>query len=197
MSQTKCLSSERYEGIKQEIDYLLEECPGITYPIDPFEIAEKLHYYVVPYSHLSESSYEFAISVSNDAFSCVKKHQESGMLVYVIYYNDFCFSQERINWSIAHAIAHIYLGHHDMYADNTQEQEANFFAKYLLAPPALIHELHCRDYEDVAQKFNLSKQAAQYVYASYQVWLHKGPRNYQKLERKLIRNYLNNFNLKN
>lgn len=48
-------------------------------------------------------------------------------------------SHERINWTLAHEIGHIYLGHQ---ADGTKEEiEAHFFAAQLLMPEIVLYQL--------------------------------------------------------
>lgn len=185
--QTKSLlSNQRYEDIKQEVFNLLEECPNITYPINPQTVAQKMLYILRPYSSLELGDYIKATNISDDAFSRPEINPQTGMYEYVIYFNDYRDTPERIAWSIAHEIGHIYLGHHDLPEDKSQELEANFFAKYLMAPPPLIHTANCHNYKDIARQFNLSQQAARYAYKYYYSWLHKGPKDYTYKELKLI-----------
>ncbi|WP_182279631.1 hypothetical protein [Blautia intestinalis] len=46
------LANERYEEIKADIIDMFEECDVHTFPLNAFDIAETLHYNVVPYSSL-------------------------------------------------------------------------------------------------------------------------------------------------
>lgn len=112
MVRGKHLSNSRYEEIKREVCALLDECPGMCYPLRPAEIATLLGYIIIPYSKLYADSYNAAIAISDDAYSTVEE-DDTGMNRYVIYYNDYCTTTKRIDWSIAHEIGHIYLGHHD------------------------------------------------------------------------------------
>ena len=188
MARGKKLSYRRYEEIKLEVCSLLDECPGMCYPLKPKEIARLLDYIIIPYSELDATSYNTAIAISDDAYSTVEE-DDTGMNRYVIYYNDYCTTSERIDWSIAHEIGHIYLGHHDAPNNGDYELEANFFAKYLMAPPPIIHSAQCHDSNDVAICFNLSKQAATYAYIYYERWLYQGPKDYQDFEISMIENH--------
>lgn len=84
-----------------------------------------------------------------------------------IYYNDSFFS-ERIRFTILHEVAHILLGHKQQ--SDLAESEANFFAKYLLAPPVLIDEINPEDYIDVMDKFNITKTCAINCFNYYHKW---------------------------
>lgn len=57
---------------------------------------------------------------------------------YLILYNAK-HSHERINWTLAHEIGHIFLGHH---SDSEKEEiEAHFFAAQLLMPEIVLHQI--------------------------------------------------------
>ena len=181
-------SDERYDEIKQEVIDMFEECEIDTYPIDCFEIARKLHYVLHPYSTLDAAGYLEAITISPDAFSRVEQNSETGMFEYVIYYNDQDYNIGHIRWSIFHEIGHCVLGHHDNPPGNEEreEDEANFFAKYAMTPPPLLNVTRCSCPSDVEEKFNTSGEFSGYAYEYFQVWLHKGPRDYQDFEIRLL-----------
>ena len=68
-----------------------------------------------------------------------------------------------------------------------EEAEAEFFAKYALAPPPLIHNM----VEDISpfsimKKFDISYAAACYAYKYYNSWLQYGQREYTGYERKIL-----------
>lgn len=48
--------------------------------------------------------------------------------------------------------------------------EANFFAKYLIAPPILVNLIQPNDYMDIAKIFCVSKECAMYSFMYYQKW---------------------------
>lgn len=47
------------------------------------------------------------------------------------------------------------------------EAEANFFAKFALAPPILIHKLNLKTVKEIAERFAISYEAAQYALNFY------------------------------
>jgi len=182
-------SDRRYEEIKQEVLFMFEETETDAFPIDPFEIARKLQYAVIPYSKLPFDEYLEAIDISNEGYSKVMQHPATGMLYYAIFYNDEGHSIRNIRWTIFHEIGHIYLGHHDNSDGNEQleEDEANFFAKYSIAPPPLINATKCADSIDVYNTFGLSDQASGFVFEYFQKWLNYGPKDYLPYELQMLR----------
>lgn len=168
---------------------MFEECQVSTYPIDPFVIAQKLYYVLRPYSSLNPEDYMEAISISLDAYSRVEVNKQTGMNEYVIYFNDRTTNLGRLRWSIFHEIGHIYLGHHDNPDDSQndiEEAEANFFAKYAIAPPPLVNVTNCTGPDDIATRFFASYDAANNCYSYYLKWLQFGPRCYLKFELRLL-----------
>lgn len=83
-----------------------------------------------------------------------------GGVQYMIVYNDQQI-QQRVRWTIAHEIGHIVLGHVDgRVMDGDIEAEANYFARELLAPLAVLDELGARSTEAIAAACGLSAEAA-------------------------------------
>lgn len=87
--------------------------------------------------------------------------------VYVVLYDDrHTYGRERLNWTLAHEIGHIYLGHNQ--DGKNEEIEAHWFAAELLSPEPIIKEVAERLAEygipvkafDLAFMFSLSKEAA-------------------------------------
>lgn len=87
--------------------------------------------------------------------------------VYVVLYDDrHTYGRERLNWTLAHEIGHIYLGHKQ--DGKNEEVEAHWFAAELLSPEPIIKEVAERLSEygipvkafDLSFMFSLSKAAA-------------------------------------
>ncbi len=93
------LPVQRYEQIKHEVVDMYEECEIRTFPIDCFEIANRLYYILVPYSQLNDHQLRLAMEYSSEGFSVLRKVSETGMYRYYIFYNDFN-SYERQRWTI-------------------------------------------------------------------------------------------------
>ena len=182
------LTEKRCGEIKHEVLFMFEECEVTTYPIDCFAIARKLYYVLRPYSSLTPKEYMTALATDPDGYSQVELNPVTGMNEYVIYYNDNA-NEGRMRWTIFHEIGHIYLGHHDNPIDNqiaVEEAEADFFAKYTIAPPPLINIAKCQSATDVAICFNVSGQASAYIFIYYQKWMQFGPREYEPFELELL-----------
>lgn len=185
------LSNERYEELKKLVVEMFEEAEVNSLPIDCFYIAKKLKYVLRPYSQLDLEAYLDAMDISVEGYSQVEKNPVTGMYEYVIYYNDMNFDINHQRFTIFHEIAHCYLGHHDeeqnMWNEQIEEAEANFFAKYAMAPPPLIN--HYREHVCPAliqQIFQTSGEEAGYDYDYYMKWLEYGPVDYTANERHLL-----------
>ena len=94
------------------------------------------------------------MKLSEDGFKITDKGK------HIMYYNDMVRVQ-RIRFTIAHEIAHIVLGHTE--ESRLAESEANFFAKYILAFPVLIHHMGLDDAEDISCIFDVSQTFAEYA----------------------------------
>ena len=185
------LTSEQCESVIVQVIEMFEDCGVDSLPIDPFFIAETLHYILVPYSALSPEGLRHALLKSSDGYSRVEPRLVNGLYMYryVIYYNDRQYPA-RIRWTLLHEIGHCYLGHHDHPDDSlkeTEEAEANLFAKYSIAPPPLINLMRIKTTDTVAQMFATSSQEAAYALEYYRKWLLYGPNDYTDYEKRLLR----------
>lgn len=183
------LSYDRYEEIKREICYMYEEAGIDACPIDCFELARRLKYVLIAYSELLAVDYDWAISQSDEGFSRVEFNEATGLYEYVIYYNDADHTKGNIRWTIFHEIGHIYLGHHDNASGNedAEEDEANFFAKYAIAPPPLIFATRCNNADDIYEHFITSAESAAYTFDYYRKWLYNGPVRFLDYEIELLK----------
>lgn len=173
------LENEQYEQIKQTvIDTYLEYNVKCT-PISAFELAVRMGLKLVAYSSLNEEKKAAAKMISLDGYSAEMKDG-----TWVIYYNDEGNNYERINRTIMHEIGHYSLGHIE--EGEEEEMEANFFAKYALAPPPLVHKLSIITPDSIKRAFDISWQAAYYAYKYYKNWLNYGQKEYTDYEIKLL-----------
>lgn len=92
-----------------------------------------------------------------------------------------------------HEIGHIVLGHTQ--ESDLAEKEVNFFAKYALVPPTLVHILGITNSYDIARIFNVSNEAADYAYNYYKKWLEYGSVDYTEYEKKTIKLFAQNLNV--
>lgn len=172
------LSNNRYEEIKKIIVELFIKYDVKCIPISGFELASKMGIKVIPYSYFSEEKQKLLLKRSEDGFFVEKTDNE-----FYIYYND-TKNYGRVNNTILHEIGHIVLEHTE--ESELAEAEVNFFAKYALVPPVLVHKLEINSPDRIAELFDVSTQASCYAFNYYKKWLKYGSENYTDYEMKLI-----------
>ncbi len=172
------LSGRRLEEIKECVVNMYENCDISCIPISAFEIATKMGVSVVPYSAYNEKTQRLMLKKSEDGF-IVEKTDGS----FFIFYNGEK-GYGRINNTIMHEIGHIILEHTE--DSELADKEVNFFAKYALAPPVLIHTLALKDAYSIAKVFDISHEAATYALSYYLKWLQYGRKNYTSYELKTL-----------
>lgn len=178
------LEDEQYEEIKNVVIDTFIEYGIKSIPICAFEMALKMGLTVIPYSVLTDKQKRKALKTSIDGFSAELNTHE-----WIIYYNDECKNYGRINHTIMHEIGHYALGH--VKEGEQEEAEAEFFAKYALAPPPLVHSFRENiNPEMIMDKFDISYQAAFYAYQYYKNWLRYGGHDYTKYEIKMLGQFM-------
>ncbi len=166
----------RYEQIKLEVARIFVKCNITQIPITGFEIANKLGIIVIPYSAFNEGKRLKLIEEDEDGFY-VKREGKN-----YIYYNDNK-SYGRINFTILHEIGHIVLDHTQH--SELAEAEANFFAKYSIAPPVLVDKFgnetsYLGLLISIYDNFEVTETAG---YNCFQYYLH-WKRNFDKINRE-------------
>lgn len=174
-----CLSNERYEEIKKIVADVFQLYDVSCVPVNGFELATKMGIKIIPYSAFLQSKRQLLLRESEDGFSVEKNSGE-----WYIFYNDEK-PYRRINNTIMHEIGHIVLDHTE--DSELAEKEVNFFAKYALAPPVLIHRWHLTEPIEVADKFEISYEAAEYACNYYKKWLAHYDNRYKDYEITIIR----------
>ena len=71
-------------------------------------------------------------------------------------------------------------------SDAQKESEANFFAKYSIAPPPLINIMDCTSPSDIASAFYVSGEASVYIFSYFQKWKYYGETEYEPFEMELL-----------
>lgn len=104
----------------------------------------------------------------------ILRHGESGKTFFhddkfeIVYNNTE--PSTRCRFTIAHELGHIFLGHliinktayRTFQLSDENESSANVFARDLLAPACVLHELHALQAADIARLCNISLEAAAY-----------------------------------
>lgn len=182
------LDSDTYEYIIGEIVNMLIKCNVTEYPIDVYDIAKKLGIILKPYLPFGRENEKLS-KMSDDGFAVIVADKE------YIYYDD-TVQESRKRWTIMHEIAHLLLGHKinclmpiqdEKYLKET-EKEANYYAKYALAPLPLIYSINPSCAKDIENKFKLSHEASLYVYNLYLKWLRRHLKigKYSDYERNIL-----------
>lgn len=177
------LYDEQYEYIKREVTDIFIRYDVKCTPISGFEVAQKMGIIVIPYSALSKIKLDAANKISHDGF-----YLEPGDGKEYIYYDD-TRGYERSNMTILHEIGHCVLGHDDNTLPEEAEAEANFFAKYAIAPPPLVHRFRPKTPEDVQKHFFISYEAAYNALSYYHKWLKYGESEYTEYEVVLLKQF--------
>lgn len=175
------LLDSRYEEIKDIASKLMAYCEIGSFKINSFEIALKLGFVVIPYSSYTIKEQELLLKYSEDGFGVIRNDDKC-----FIYYNDQKTFM-RINNTIMHEIGHIVLDHSE--ESELAESETKFFAKYILAPPVLIHIIKPSSPDDIHKNFNISVEASIYAFRYYQNWVSYGKPNYTKYEKLILNTY--------
>lgn len=173
------LSDEQYEYIKGEVAHLFVKYKVKCIPVCGFEIAAKMKITLIAYSGLSRKKLRAAMKASKDGFHVFDGNKE------IIYYNDIDICYTRQNMTILHEIGHIVLDHEGH--SDWEEDEANFFAKYAIAPPIIVDKICPESALDIYDWFDISYEAADYAYDYYLKWKghHKKVRKYTDYEIQL------------
>lgn len=177
------LSDEAYEEIKQEVVHLLVQLKISSFPINGFDLAKRMNITLIRYSELSEEKLKIVQKLSPDGFFFADSDGKE-----YIYYND-ARGYQRCNMTILHEIGHCVRDHDRKTNPEEAEAEANFFAKYAIAPPPLVHQFKPRCPEDIQAHFCISHEAATYAFSYYHKWLSHGNGIYTSYERELLRSF--------
>lgn len=121
---------------------------------------------------VSQIAKQSDITLLKNSVANLLSENESGITLvqddklYIIYADDQ--SPQRCRFTIAHELGHIFLGH--LFAKNGKgfattddaERSANVFARDLLAPACVLHELHATNAAAIANLCDISLEAATY-----------------------------------
>ncbi|NLC93893.1 MAG: ImmA/IrrE family metallo-endopeptidase [Treponema sp.] len=187
-SEISKLPDFRYEEIKSKIAKCMEFHEVKNIPFNVFKLAKKMGIKLVKFSELTQKEFQqlsgFGINFESAGFLAIAS--KNGKIIPFIYYNDAQDSR-RIRFTILHEIGHFILGHLEQ--SDLAEAEANFFAKYFIAPPVLIDRINPSDYMQIACVFNLSNQCAWNSFDYYTKWKkhhYKNNELYESYEEKII-----------
>lgn len=158
-----------YEEIKAKAAELLERFGRKDVPLDVFALAQFLGIRIVKYSVLTSMERErlarHGISKDSDGFFAIAS--KNGVERAYIYYND-AKKRGRMRFTILHEIGHFVFAHREH--SDLAEAMANFFAKYMIAPPVLVDVIQPCDYVDIMKAFDVTAECAMLAFKYYHTW---------------------------
>lgn len=162
----------RYNKVMVRANTLFAREKITSFPVDPFQIIKNNKWGLMTYSELAK---EYGVTVKDieTAFQ-----SEDGYTIfdgdnYTIAYNDTIRVYGRIRFTLMHEIGHIYMNHLIDFDETVLtrssltekkykvlENEANSFARNILAPVMLVKDLKLNSINDLVRCFEMSRQAA-------------------------------------
>jgi len=154
-----------YEFIKGEaVDCIVRH--DMQYPLNARLLASRMGLSVCSYGSLVQEQYDAARELSDDGFYL----EDVGTKPRI--YVDETKRPVRQTWTLLHEIGHVKLDHVSSLglSREDKEKEANFFAKYIAAPPPLFLLLPSITQENVRRAFRISRQFSEYAIAYFGKW---------------------------
>lgn len=172
------LHNNRYEEIKSIVVATFEKYGMSEIPIDCFELARRMGIIIIPFSKLTQEQLNNIGFCEGEAIMfCLNQNT-------YIFYNDIDNNISRQRFSIFHEIGHYVLGH--KCESELAKSEADFFARYAIAPIPLVWRLECFDVVDIKNTFNTSFECATIIKTNYDNWINYGGQTLKAFEEKLI-----------
>ena len=158
------LNGSEYNAMVRLALQVLADYGFYRFPIDVYTLAKKIGINVIPYSELPAEQYEqlTAIEGTNKGFTVVSIGKD-GSIAYDTYYNDVDMNAAACRYTLAHEIKHVVSGDclkGDDKLTQADELLADYFAKCLLAPQAVIVDYKLCLPEEYVDNFGLSYQAS-------------------------------------
>lgn len=158
-----------FHELKQNVVNTFQKLGYIKLPIDPSELMEahgiqSLAYQVAYDSNSVNSLPKLCKFPSGISFIITEKEHAARFIA--------CNLQElpgRVRFTKLHELGHVIRGH--LQDSETAEIEANFFARYAIAPPVLVEKLGLTTVEEIAQQFGTSIECASHVSTQHTNWL--------------------------
>lgn len=145
------------------------------------------------------------VLLKNSAVNLLSENESGTTLLqrgklYIIYDDEQ--SPQRCRFTVAHELGHIFLGHmfnsngNGFLTEDDAEHSANVFARDLLAPACVLHELQILSAVEISQLCNISFEAATYRAKRMQDLEKRNAFYMHPLEQKVIKQF-NQFINKN
>lgn len=160
---SKILTGSDYDRIEEAANDMIEDLGLTLFPVNCYEVAHLLGIELKKYSEIPMADRIAAQQKMECGYSARLGNK------YYIMYNDG-LDRNRVKFTIWHEIAHIQLGHVELDCQKSydrQEEEANHFAAYVMAPLAFIHKLGLSSPIEIADVCETSLECACYAYEHY------------------------------
>ena len=154
------IPSRVYTHIEETVADLYVELNICKSPINPWSIAKRKGYIVVPYSKLK---YNVVMGLRKKDLKGISFFNQTKGCFIIYYDNAYSFAIQR--FTIMHEIGHILLGRKG--ESELANQMANYFAAYALVPSPLIDCYKCEDFIDVEAAFMVSPPCAERCFNRY------------------------------
>jgi len=155
--------------LKQSVVDAFRQLGYIRLPVEPSELLEAHGIQTLAY----QSAYD---SLSLDGLMALCKSPSGISFTLTANGCDLRFvacnlqeSPGRVRFTKLHEAGHLLRGH--LQDSELAEVEANFWAKYAIAPPVLVEELDLTTVEEIVQQFGTSAECATYILQQHSNWL--------------------------
>lgn len=173
----------KHDQILNHVFNVLFECNVHSFPFECGNLFKHYGYKVFTYEELrrkNEELYDMCKKYSDDAF----RDGNSKIIAYNAETN-----LSRIRFSLMHELGHVVMNHRGSCIRN--EQDANFFASNILAPRMAIHYADCKNHIDVAKRFDISYEAAEYAFDDYRRWHRTAVYRMSMLDKEMYQHFYN------
>lgn len=169
----------RYRHVSETIYKLLKQLNIHSYPINLKYVIEELGNLGIiieiekysQYAKYRGISIQAAENVLKSKYGATSRFPQNNL--YIIFYNDTNQTEGRINWTIAHEIGHIVLGHHILAKTNqlyrggispslyeSLENEAEWFAQDFMCNPFVLSKCGFTNPKDIKEWCVISDEAS-------------------------------------
>lgn len=161
------INKKQYDKMTRLSLDVLSDYGFFRFPLDVFSLAKKIGMRLIPYSALTFEQYELLSRQYNMSYGFTVSYQKDGNFVYDTYYNGVDLQEPTQRFTIAHEIKHVVVGDF-LKKELTENDEAlaDFFAKSLLAPQAIIIQKGLSSPEEYVEQFHISQLSAKYCYSA-------------------------------
>ena len=162
------LTKDKFDEMVLLAQSVLLDYNCYTFPINVYELANKIGLHLIPYSELPSQKRERLPNVKGTERGLTVSHSKNGNTVYCTYYNDE-FGEAACRYTIAHEIKHVVSGDIDKSEGSFTEADehlANYFAKCLLAPQSIIITSGYQTTGEYIEHFGMSYEASEIWHTS-------------------------------